>query len=382
MSVTRDVVIEALRPVEDPELHRSIVDLGMVREVDIEGPRVHVLIALTVSGCPLRAEITRRVTEAVIAIDGIEDVAVDMTVMSPEELDALRSRLQGEMPPHVAGGNGNGHSHGPDERRIPFAAAGSRTRILGITSGKGGVGKSSVTVNLAATLARRGHDVAILDADVYGYSVPGMLGVRDEPVVEDDMVIPPEVHGVRCISLGFFVEDDKPVMWRGPMLHKALEQFLVDVEWGTPDYLLVDMPPGTGDVAMSMAKMLPGAEIYVVTTPQPAAQRVAQRSGAMAREIDLPLAGVIENMSWFAGDDGKRYELFGNGGGAALAERLQVPLLAQLPLVPALREGADEGRPVVVDDASSEIGFAFEQLAIKIEKAGPRRIYREELKIL
>jgi ATP-binding protein involved in chromosome partitioning len=262
----------------------------------------------------------------------------------------------------------------------PFSGA-SSTRVLGITSGKGGVGKSSVTVNLAVALAQLGHDVAILDADVYGFSIPNMMGITEEPDLVDDKILPPAAHGVRVVSIGFFVEEDKPLMWRGPMLHKALQQFLSDVEWGTPDYLLVDMPPGTGDVAMSMAGLLPNAEIFVVTTPQKAAQTVAQRSGAMAREIGLAVGGVIENMSWFTGDDGKRYELFGAGGGDALAEQLRTSLVARLPLVPALREGGDSGAPISVTDPTSEIASSFMQLAKTIEQNGPRRVYREELRV-
>jgi ATP-binding protein involved in chromosome partitioning len=374
MAASVEQVIEALTPVEDPELHRSIVELDMVRNVKINGGEVIVTVALTVAGCPLRTEITRRITEALTPLNGIEQVGVEMTVMTPEELDNVRRKMgsnQSGSTPQPA------HSH---KRTLPFGA-GSGTRVIGVTSGKGGVGKSSVTVNLAATFARRGYEVAVLDADVYGFSVPKMLGIVDEPNVVHEMLIPPIANGVRCISIGFFVDDDKPIMWRGPMLHKALEQFLTDVEWGNPDYLFVDMPPGTGDVAMSMAQYLPTAEIIVVTTPQPAAQRVAQRSGMMAREINLPLAGVVENMSWFTGNDGERYELFGSGGGQALAEKLSVPLLGQIPLAVQLREGGDEGNPVVVSNPESEVAFGFEQLAQQLEKTAPRRVYREELRV-
>jgi ATP-binding protein involved in chromosome partitioning len=263
----------------------------------------------------------------------------------------------------------------------PFSGT-SSTRVLGITSGKGGVGKSSVTVNLAVALAQLGHNVAVLDADVYGFSIPDMFGIVDDPeLTEDQKIIPPVAHGVKCVSIGFFVEEDKPVMWRGPMLHKALQQFLTDVEWGEPDFLLIDMPPGTGDVAMSMAGLLPAAEIFVVTTPQPAAQTIARRSGAMAREVGLAVGGVIENMSWFTGDDGKRYELFGSGGGEALAEQLRTTLLARLPLVPALRQGGDTGVPITIAESASEVAMQFQQLAKTIEQTGPRRVYRKELQI-
>lgn len=372
MAVTANEVNEALKPVQDPELHRSIVELEMVRDITIDGGEVTVMIALTVAGCPLRTEITRLVTEAVSPLEGVTKVAVDMTVMDPEQLARVRKKMSAQSQQHP-------HEH-KKNRAIPFSPE-SSTRILGITSGKGGVGKSSVTVNLAVALARQGHEVAILDADVYGFSIPKMLGITEEPEIVHELLIPPIANGVRCISIGFFIDEDKPVMWRGPMLHKALEQFLVDVEWGKPDYLLVDMPPGTGDVAMSMAQYLPHAQILVITTPQPAAQRVAQRSGAMAREINLPLLGVIENMSWFTGDDGTQYEIFGTGGGRELAEKLSVPLLAQIPLDPTLREGGDEGSPVVVSKPNSEVAFSFEELARQIDKIGPRRVYREELRV-
>jgi ATP-binding protein involved in chromosome partitioning len=260
-------------------------------------------------------------------------------------------------------------------------AAGSRTRVIGISSGKGGVGKSSVTVNLAVALAARGHDVGLLDADVYGFSVPKMLGVTRGPVAIDDLLVPPVVHGVRCLSMGFFVPDEQPVIWRGPMLHKALEQFLVDSYWGEPDFLLIDMPPGTGDVTLSLGQYLPRTEILVVTTPQAAAQRVAQRSAYAAKKLKLAVRGVVENLSWFTGDDGTRYELFGAGGGQALADDLEVPLLGQVPLVPALRVGGDTGVPVRVADPDGEAALAFDALATRIEELGPARIYRRELNV-
>jgi len=381
MAVTEQQVREALRPVEDPELHMSIVDLDMVRAVLVHGRQVAVTVALTVAGCPLRTEITKRVTDALLPLDGVDEVTVDMTVMTEQELGAVREKMRGAngaTPAHSHGGQRLGHEDG---RPNPFMDPSSPTRILGITSGKGGVGKSSVSVNLAVALAAAGHEVGLLDADVYGFSVPKMLGIDRDPVVIEDMIIPPEACGVKCISIGFFVEEDQPVMWRGPMLHKALEQFLVDVWWGRPDFLVVDMPPGTGDVALSMAQYLPRSEIYVVTTPQPAAGRVAQRSAYMARKINLPLRGVIENMSWFTGDDGTRYELFGAGGGAQLADELGVPLLARIPLVPALREGGDVGRPVTATDPDSEIARTFASLAVDIAARGAARVFRPELTI-
>ena len=263
----------------------------------------------------------------------------------------------------------------------PFATGASTARVIGVSSGKGGVGKSSVTVNLALALAGAGHSVGILDADVYGFSVPAMLGLAGEPQMLDGGVTPLVAHGVRVMSMGFFVPDDQPVIWRGPMLHKALEQFLVDVDWGNPDYLLVDMPPGTGDVALSMSQYLPASEVYVVTTPQAAARRVAQRSAYMARKLNLPLRGVIENMSWFSGPDGARYEIFGAGGGAQLAEELGVPLLGQIPLVPALRQGGDSGLPIVIADPASEAAAAFKAIAQRIVGIGRARVFRQELRI-
>jgi ATP-binding protein involved in chromosome partitioning len=272
-----------------------------------------------------------------------------------------------------------GHAEG---RAVPRSTAGPGTRVIGITSGKGGVGKSSVTVNLAVSLAAQGHRVGLLDADVYGYSVPKMLGITSQPEQIEGMVVPPEAYGVRCMSVGFLVESDEvPVMWRGPMLHKVLEEFLTRVDWGEPDYLLFDMPPGTGDVALSMHNYLPRAELVVVTTPQPAAERVAQRSAAMAAKMNTPVVGVIENMSWFTGDDGTRYELFGAGGGAALAAKLGVGLIGQIPFVPALREGGDVGRPIVVADPGSEVARALTAIGTWIDAKGPKRRFRPELTI-
>jgi len=376
MPVSEAQIIEALRPVQDPELHRSIVDLGMVRNVAIADADIRVLIALTVPGCPLRAEIDTWVSQAIRGLAPSAAVAVDSTVMTEEELRDLRQRLHGD-PASTAGTNAaHGHAEG---RAIPFAQPDSRTRVLLIASGKGGVGKSSVTTNLSVALAQRGKSVAVIDADVWGFSIPKMLGVDRAPVVLDEMLLPPEAHGVRCISIGFFADEDQPVIWRGPMLHKALEQFLTDVFWDEPEYLIVDLPPGTGDVSISLAGMLPQAEMYVVTTPQPAAQRVAQRAGFMAHKVNLQVRGVIENMSWFTGDDGTRYELFGQGGGAVLAEALEVPLLGQVPLVPALRAGGDVGDPIVVSEPDGEAAGVFAAIAerVDVELAPTRRRHRE-----
>ena len=380
MPVTRDQIIDVLRPVEDPELHRSIVDLGMVRGIDpAPDGSVRILVALTVPGCPLKNEITRRVETAVTALAGVTAASVDFTVMSDQEREALRIQLQGSQAHGHAHGQPQGHAEG---RPIPFAQPGSRTRPLFISSGKGGVGKSSVTTNLAVALAARGHSVGIVDADIYGFSIPRMLGADREPTVIDEMLLPPEAWGVRCISIGYFVPEGQAVVWRGPMLHKALEQFLTDVYWDDPDFLLVDMPPGTGDIAISLSQYLPRGEVYVVTTPQAAAQKVARLSAAMAAKVNLTVRGVIENMSWFTGDDGKRYELFGAGGGAELAAELDVPLLAQLPLVTALREGGDDGRPIAAVDPDSEPGRIFHELAETIAvEMRPKKVYSSALKI-
>jgi ATP-binding protein involved in chromosome partitioning len=382
MSVTNDQVIDALRPVEDPELHRSIVDLGMVRDIKIDGGHVQVLVALTVAGCPLRAEITNRVTSAVAALPGVATTGLDFTVMTDQEREALRGVLQGSQGGggHTHAGGGHGHAEG---KISPFNEPGCKTRPLLISSGKGGVGKSSVTTNLAVALAQRGHSVGIVDADIYGFSIPRMLGADRDPVVIDQMLLPPESHGVRCISIGYFVPEGQAVVWRGPMLHKALEQFLTDVFWDEPDFLLVDMPPGTGDIALSLSQYLPRGEVYVVTTPQPAAQKVARLSAAMALKVNLEVKGVIENMSYFTGDDGKRYEIFGSGGGAELAEELGVPLLAQLPLVSALREGGDNGNPITAADPSSELAAAFRAMAERIAvDLRPKKVFNKELKIV
>jgi len=381
---TTEEVLAALQPVQDPELHRSIVDLDMVRDIRVAGDgRVAVTVALTVAGCPLRAEITDRVTRAVGALAGVAGVDVDLTVMTDEERAALKVRLQADVPGGSAAAGHEGHAHAANEgpQVIPFADPSSKTRVLGLSSGKGGVGKSSVTVNLAVALSRLGHEVAILDADVYGFSIPKMLGLDQQPVVIDGMIVPPVAGGITVMSTGFLVADDQPVIWRGPMLHKALNQFLTDVYWGEPDFLLVDMPPGTGDVALSLAQFMPRTEVYVVTTPQPAAQRVAQRSALMARKVNLAVRGVIENMSWFTGDDGTQYEIFGAGGGQLLADDLQVPLLGQVPLVTALREGGDVGRPVTLTDPAGEASQAFDALAKRVDGQGRGRITHPELTI-
>ncbi len=380
MTVTREQIVDALRPVEDPELHRSIVDLNMVRDIDLRGDgSVGVQIALTVPGCPLKGEITRRVSDAGIALDGVDRIDVDFTVMTDGEREALRRQLHGDAGASAGSAPAHGHAEG---REIPFAKNSSKTRPLLISSGKGGVGKSSVTTNLAVALAAQGHSVGVVDADIYGYSIPRMLGTDRDPTVIDEMLLPPEQYGVRCISIGYFVPQGQAVIWRGPMLHKALEQFLTDVFWDEPDFLIIDMPPGTGDIALSLSQYLPRGEVYVVTTPQPAAQEVAALSAAMAEKVNLPVRGVIENMSWFTGDDGVRYEIFGSGGGQLLADDLGVPLLGSLPLVPALREGGDVGRPIAAVDPDSEAARAFFDIAERIAvEMKPKKVYSPKLAV-
>jgi ATP-binding protein involved in chromosome partitioning len=351
---TPEAVVALLRDVHDPELHRSIVDLGMVGDVVVEGGRVEVAIRLTVAGCPLKAEIQRRVTEALAPMPGVDAIRVTMDAMTDEERRALRSGLTG-----------------PD-RPSPFAEGG-RTTVVGVASGKGGVGKSSVTANLAVALARRGATVGLLDADVYGYSIPRMMGVTRPAVAVDDLMLPVEAHGVRMMSIGFLTEEDSPVIWRGPMLHKALTSFVTEVWWDDPDYLLVDLPPGTGDVALSLAGLLPTSSFVVVTTPQAAAQRVARRAAAMAARVNLPVAGVIENMSYFvAPDTGARYEVFSGGGGALLAAELGVPLLGRIPLESAVARAGDAGLPVVAADPESPAARALLEAADAIAAAVPR----------
>jgi ATP-binding protein involved in chromosome partitioning len=353
--LSRESVMAVLDTVTDPELHRSVVALGMVGAVEVDGGRVSVTIRLTIAGCPLKAEIQRRVTDALLeAFPGIEGVHVALDTMTDEERARLRRG--------IAGGQ---------ERPSPFAA-GSRTRVIAVASGKGGVGKSSVTANLAVALARRGNAVGVLDADVYGYSIPRMMGVSRPPAMIDDLIMPIEAHGVRIMSIGFMTEDDSPVIWRGPMLHKALTTFVTEVFWDEPDYLLVDLPPGTGDVSLSISQLLPGAFLLVVTTPQLTAQRVARRAAAMGARVGLPVVGVIENMSWFvAPDTGARYEIFAGGGGEALARELGVPLLGQIPLESAVARAGDDGLPVVAAREDSPAAQALLASADALEAALP-----------
>ena len=380
MTVKTEKIIEALKPVQDPELNRSIVELGMVKNVVVDGEQVTVEVLLTIAGCPLKAKIENDISDALLGINSISKVLVNFGVMNDEERAKVREIVHGD-PASTAGSQpAHGHAEG---RVIPFADPSCKTRVLLIASGKGGVGKSSVSANLAISLANRGKSVGIVDADVWGFSIPRMLGIDKPPTVIDDLLIPPCVHGVKAISMGFFAREDQPVIWRGPMLHKALEQFLTDVFWDDLDYLLIDLPPGTGDIALSLAQFLPRSELYVVTTPQPAAQKVAQRAAYMAKNVNLKVKGVIENMSWFTGDDNKRYYIFGHGGGEDLANRLEVPLLGQIPLVQELREGSDSGKPLAATNPDSEAGKVFAEIVETIDvELAPTRRYNQELKIL
>jgi len=394
MGVDEKALERAVAAVVDRELDLPLGEVGMVRSAGVRRQRAEIVLAVPSSPWPGEDELRRRVADAVASVSGVREAEVRVGAMTEGAREALRSELRRRMAgsaPVVTAGAGvpgeirhahGGHGHGDQERPTPsFLQPGSKTRVVGISSGKGGVGKSSVTVNLAIALAQAGRRVGVLDADVYGFSVPKMVGADHEPVVVGDTVVPALCHGVKVLSMGFFVPDDTPVIWRGPMLHKAIEQFLGDAYWGDPDVLLVDMPPGTGDVTLSLAQYMTRAEILVVTTPQPAAQRVAQRSAFAARKLKLSVRGVIENMSWFTADDGTRYELFGRGGGQALADDLGVPLLGQVPLVPALREGGDEGVPVALREPGGEAAAAFGALAETLLAMGPARVYRSELSV-
>ena len=336
-------ITEALGRIIDPELKKPVTELGMVRSVDVDGSHIRVTIALTVAGCPLRNSFDEQARRELSPLPGIEKVSLEFDVMSPEEKAALTARLRG----------------GVNERTKGISLDRS-TRVIAVASGKGGVGKSTLTANLAAAFDRLGHRTGVLDADVYGHSIPHMLGVHQRPVVVDRMIVPPVRDELKLMSIGFFLDENEPVMWRGPMLHRALEQFLSDVHWGELDTLLVDMPPGTGDVSISLGQLLPRAEVVVVTTPQPAAQQVAVRAAQMARTTNMRLLGAVENMSYLVGT---RDELFGSGGGEALALELGVALLGRVPLDPRLRESADRGEPLVWADPEAEASVEITRLA-------------------
>jgi ATP-binding protein involved in chromosome partitioning len=355
MTPTEEQVRHALSGVLDPEIKRPITELGMVKGITIAvDGAVLVEVWLTVAGCPLRDTITREVTAAVDKLAGVTAVRVDLDVMSEEQRKALQTQLRGGRP----------------EPEIPFSQPSSLTRVYAVASGKGGVGKSSVTVNLAASLAASGQKVGIVDADIYGHSVPRMLGVTGRPTKVENMIMPPSSHDVKVISIGMFTDGNTPVVWRGPMLHRALQQFLADVFWGDLDVLLLDLPPGTGDIAISVAQMLPNAELLIVTTPQLAAAEVAERAGAIAQQTRQRIAGVIENMSYLVCSHcGEQEFVFGSGGGETVAAALSrltgapVPLLGQVPLDVRLREGGDAGEPLVLSSPDSPAGTALAKIA-------------------
>ncbi|MGW4244704.1 Mrp/NBP35 family ATP-binding protein [Nocardia sp. NPDC004722] len=347
----------ALAKVNDPEIRKPITELGMVKSVEVGADSsVHVVIYLTTSACPMKTAIQERVTKAVNDVPGVGAITVELDVMNDEQRTELRRKLRGDAAEPV----------------IPFAQPGSLTRVYAVASGKGGVGKSSVTVNLAAAMAAKGLSVGVLDADIYGHSVPRMLGTEQRPTQVERMIMPPIAHDVKVISISMFTQGNTPVVWRGPMLHRALQQFLADVFWGDLDILLLDLPPGTGDVAISLAQLIPNAEILVVTTPQLAAAEVAERAGSIALQTRQRIAGVIENMSWLDLPDGSRMELYGAGGGQTVADNLtraigaNVPLLGQIPIEQCLREAGDEGTPIVLRDPDSASGKALLDIADKL----------------
>jgi ATP-binding protein involved in chromosome partitioning len=359
---TSEQVTTALAGVNDPEIGRPITELGMVKSVSVGSDgAVAVDVYLTVAGCPMRDTITSRVTTAVAALPGVTGVRVELDVMSEEQRKAMQTQLRGGRPEPV----------------IPFAQPASLTKVYAVASGKGGVGKSSVTVNLAAALAASGHKVGVIDADIYGHSVPRMLGVTGRPTPVENMIMPPSSHDVKVISMGMFTKGNTPIVWRGPMLHRAMQQFLADVFWGDLDYLMLDLPPGTGDIAISLAQLLPNAELLVVTTPQLAAAEVAERAGAIVAQTRQRITGVIENMSYLVCPHcGEQMEIFGSGGGDAVATALTqltgatVPLLGQVPLDTRLREGGDNGNPLVLDDPSSPAALQLAKIADSLSSRG------------
>ncbi|HHU45860.1 MAG TPA: Mrp/NBP35 family ATP-binding protein [Actinomycetales bacterium] len=356
-TITEAQVRTALATVEDPEVRRPITEIGMVKSIDIaENNDVAVEVYLTIAACPMKNTIVDNTKEAVEGIDGVGAVTVSTDVMNDEQRREFRNAVRGSA----------------SEPVIPFAQPNSTTRVYAVASGKGGVGKSSVTVNLAAALAKKGLAVGVLDADVYGHSVPHMMGSEDKPHQVDDMIMPPQAHGVSLISIGHFVDDNAPVVWRGPMLHRAIQQFLADVFWGDLDVLLFDLPPGTGDIAISVAQLVPNAELLIVTTPQMAAAEVAERAGTISLQTRQRIAGVIENMSWMELPDGSKMEVFGTGGGETVSHRLtritgaEVPLLGQVPLDPRLREGGDAGTPIVLAEPESAAAKSLTSIADKL----------------
>src|SRR5436309_10623293 len=337
MEPSREQILQALERVIDPELRRPVTELDMVRGVEIDGGNVAITIALTVAGCPLRSSFEDQVRKVMRDVPGVESVGLECDVMTPDERQALTTKLRGGITERTKG-----------------LSLDASTRVIAVCSGKGGVGKSTVTANLALAFSQLGQRAGVLDADVYGHSIPHILGIRQKPVLVDKMIVPPVKHDLKLMSIGFFLDDNQPVMWRGPMLHRALEQFLSDVHWGQLDVLVVDMPPGTGDVAIALGQLLPRAETIVVTTPQPAAQEVASRAGVMAQKTGMRLVGVVENMTG---------EVFGSGGGRRLADELGIPLLGRVPLDPLLRECGDAGEPLMAAAPGSDSAEELRRIA-------------------
>ena len=363
---TKEQVLEVLATVDDPEINKPITELGMVEDVAIEGSRVGVRIKLTVPGCPLKDTITREVTAAVRTLDDVSDVQVSFGSMTDAERQELSSSLRADRGAANPG------------MEISFAKADSKTKVIAIASGKGGVGKSSVTANLAVALAQQGHAVGVLDADIWGYSIPRMLGVSGKPVAFEGMVMPLQAHGCKVISIGFFTDPDRSVIWRGPMLHRALQQFLADVYWGELDFLLCDLPPGTGDIAISLAQMLPDADMVVVTTPQQAAQKVALRAGKATEQTGMKVVGVVENMAQFTCPDcGTSHDVFGRGGGQELATALGTELLGRIPIDMRLREGSDSGEPLLVSHPDVPASQAIREVAAHLARSKDSLIGRK-----
>lgn len=350
--IDKKQVIEALREVEDPELHRSLVELGMIENVEVSGDTVKLRVALTVPTCPMKDKIKQDIVESLKRSGEVKEVEVDFTTMSPQRSQELIESL----------------SKDEEKRESPVLKI---KHVVAVASGKGGVGKSTVTANLAAALATRGDKVGVIDADVYGFSIPTLLGIHETPTAVDGRIKPPEKHSIKIISMGFFVDESTAIIWRGPLLHKAITQFIEEVDWGELDYLLIDLPPGTGDVTISIAQKLPGASVLVVTTPQRLATSVASRIGSLAEKTGLRILGVIENMSYFLTPEGKRYDIFGVGGGELLARSLRAPLLCQIPLEMSLRLDSDRGVPAVLSENAQMTKKIFEELASQVGAAVP-----------
>lgn len=360
--ISKDDIMKVLEKIDDPELHRSLIDLNMVKNVGIDNSVVTVDIALTIAGCPLKAKIHKDVTDGLLALPGVESVQINFSSMSQEERQKLTERLTGKR--QYAGFRDTRPRH-----------------VIAVASGKGGVGKSTFTANLAVALAAAGHRVGVMDADVYGFSMPRALGIEGQPTVVGDMLIPLENYGVRLMSMGFFADDDNPVIWRGPLLHKAINQFISDVHWGLLDFLLIDLPPGTGDVSITISQAIPEAQVLVITTPQPAARTVAGRVAKMAEKTKMNVIGVVENMAYYQLPDGSKDYIFGQGGGAQLASHLGVPLLGQVPIETRLREGGDTGRPAVAfpeDSIAAREIIKIAAAVAEIMSAAPAQLAAKE----